>query len=347
MSTWMTESTAAMADAPQMTVPTPTRSVRSARSSSARLTGRASRSATARGRLPPVGMVPDPGGRSTRAERVVADGQHQPDRRPGGSQGGGAGFHRGDQGPRSIPLPGLLPGPAGRGGGTDHPWVLRRTPVTAAVLARTPLVVWEPGSGTREVVTETLAANGLGLLTSMELGSTAAIQAAAARGWARRSYPSWRWKPSCEADGWYRCRAPACSWSARSGPSGQWGRRRAAGGGCSIWRPPSDSRGRPGTAAVVGQPEVGSGRARRGGRLRITGPEPAPGPPLGRQDGQALQAPRRVRLRRIGGQVRVHHLCGHAHMVEPGQWPSSCRAVDTQSDSDRVAVVDGSMRALL
>ncbi|HET9075733.1 MAG TPA: LysR family transcriptional regulator [Acidimicrobiales bacterium] len=64
----------------------------------------------------------------------------------------------------------------------DHPWVRRRTPVTAAVLARTPLVVREPGSGTREVVTETLAANGLGLLTSMELGSTAAIKAAAARG---------------------------------------------------------------------------------------------------------------------------------------------------------------------
>lgn len=63
-----------------------------------------------------------------------------------------------------------------------HPWARRRTPVTAGLLARTALVVRERGSGTRDVLTAALAAHGTELRTSMELGSTAAIKAAAARG---------------------------------------------------------------------------------------------------------------------------------------------------------------------
>jgi DNA-binding transcriptional LysR family regulator len=64
----------------------------------------------------------------------------------------------------------------------DHPWSRRRKPVTARELAATPLVLREPGSGTRDVLTEALAAHGLGVVAAMELGSTTAIKAAAAAG---------------------------------------------------------------------------------------------------------------------------------------------------------------------
>ncbi len=63
-----------------------------------------------------------------------------------------------------------------------HPWARRRNPVTAGLLARTPLVVRERGSGTRDVLSAALEAHGTELQTSMELGSTAAIKAAATRG---------------------------------------------------------------------------------------------------------------------------------------------------------------------
>jgi len=64
----------------------------------------------------------------------------------------------------------------------DHPWSRRRRPVTARELAATPLVLREPGSGTREVLTEALDAHGLDAIAAMELGSTTAIKAAAAAG---------------------------------------------------------------------------------------------------------------------------------------------------------------------
>jgi DNA-binding transcriptional LysR family regulator len=63
-----------------------------------------------------------------------------------------------------------------------HPWSRRRKPVTARELAATPLVLREPGSGTREVLTEALAARGLGVIAAMELGSTTAIKTATAAG---------------------------------------------------------------------------------------------------------------------------------------------------------------------
>jgi DNA-binding transcriptional LysR family regulator len=62
-----------------------------------------------------------------------------------------------------------------------HPWTRRRVPVTAADLAATELIVREPGSGTREVLEDALRGCG-GLHSRLELGSTAAILAAARRG---------------------------------------------------------------------------------------------------------------------------------------------------------------------
>jgi DNA-binding transcriptional LysR family regulator len=64
----------------------------------------------------------------------------------------------------------------------DHPWTRRRRPVTARELAATPLILREPGSGTRDVLTQALDAHDLDVTAAMELGSTTAIKAAAAAG---------------------------------------------------------------------------------------------------------------------------------------------------------------------
>lgn len=63
-----------------------------------------------------------------------------------------------------------------------HPWSRRRRPITAQQLAVTPLVLREPGSGTREVLVDALGAHGLEVRAAMELGSTTAIKAAAMAG---------------------------------------------------------------------------------------------------------------------------------------------------------------------
>ncbi len=63
-----------------------------------------------------------------------------------------------------------------------HPWSRRRHPISAKELASTPLVLREPGSGTREVLTDALDACGLSLTAAMELGSTTAIKAAVLAG---------------------------------------------------------------------------------------------------------------------------------------------------------------------
>jgi DNA-binding transcriptional LysR family regulator len=63
-----------------------------------------------------------------------------------------------------------------------HPWSRRRRPVSANELAKTPLVLREPGSGTREVLADALAAYGLGVTAAVELGSTTAIKAAVLTG---------------------------------------------------------------------------------------------------------------------------------------------------------------------
>jgi DNA-binding transcriptional LysR family regulator len=62
-----------------------------------------------------------------------------------------------------------------------HPWASRNSPVAGAELAAAELIVREPGSGTREVLEDALGACG-GLRSRLELGSTAAILAAARRG---------------------------------------------------------------------------------------------------------------------------------------------------------------------
>lgn len=63
-----------------------------------------------------------------------------------------------------------------------HPWSKRRRPISAHQLAGTPLLLREPGSGTREVLVDALGAHGLGPTAAMELGSTTAIKAAATSG---------------------------------------------------------------------------------------------------------------------------------------------------------------------
>jgi DNA-binding transcriptional LysR family regulator len=65
--------------------------------------------------------------------------------------------------------------------GPGHPWASRRSPVTGAELAATELIVREAGSGTREILADGLIPWG-GIRSRLELGSTAAILAAARRG---------------------------------------------------------------------------------------------------------------------------------------------------------------------
>lgn len=64
----------------------------------------------------------------------------------------------------------------------DHPWSRRRRALSARQLAATALILREPGSGTREVLTNALEARGLHVDAAMELGSTTAIKAAVASG---------------------------------------------------------------------------------------------------------------------------------------------------------------------
>jgi DNA-binding transcriptional LysR family regulator len=63
----------------------------------------------------------------------------------------------------------------------EHPWARRESPVGGAELAAAELIVREPGSGTREVLDDALRPWG-GPRSRLELGSTAAILAAARRG---------------------------------------------------------------------------------------------------------------------------------------------------------------------
>ncbi|RSM61471.1 LysR family transcriptional regulator [Amycolatopsis sp. WAC 01376] len=84
-----------------------------------------------------------------------------------------------------VESPGALPGLSSRRVATDHlvlvvpgshPWARKRRPVTAAELAITPLVVREPGSGTRETVDAALRKAGAGPAKPLlELGSASAV----------------------------------------------------------------------------------------------------------------------------------------------------------------------------
>lgn len=61
----------------------------------------------------------------------------------------------------------------------SHPWARRTRPVSAPELAAEPLLVREPGSGTRETIDEALAARGLELTTLQVLASNAALKSSA------------------------------------------------------------------------------------------------------------------------------------------------------------------------
>ncbi|WP_354641492.1 LysR family transcriptional regulator [Kitasatospora camelliae] len=63
-----------------------------------------------------------------------------------------------------------------------HAWARRRSPVTGGELAATPLVLREPGSGTREVLEEALAPYGGIAAPRLELASSTALKAAAMTG---------------------------------------------------------------------------------------------------------------------------------------------------------------------
>lgn len=63
-----------------------------------------------------------------------------------------------------------------------HGWARRRSGVTAAELAATPLVLREEGSGTREVLDRALAAHGGTAPPLLQLASTTALKAAAVSG---------------------------------------------------------------------------------------------------------------------------------------------------------------------
>ncbi|MFE6489904.1 LysR substrate-binding domain-containing protein, partial [Streptomyces sp. NPDC057757] len=63
-----------------------------------------------------------------------------------------------------------------------HRWARRRTPLTGAELAATPLVLREPGSGTREVLEAALAPYGGAVQPRMELASSTALKGAAMTG---------------------------------------------------------------------------------------------------------------------------------------------------------------------
>ena len=63
--------------------------------------------------------------------------------------------------------------------GADHPWARRRSAVGGAELARTPLVLREQGSGTREVLDRALAPFGGTTTPLLVLASTTALKGAA------------------------------------------------------------------------------------------------------------------------------------------------------------------------
>jgi molybdate transport repressor ModE-like protein len=65
---------------------------------------------------------------------------------------------------------------------SSHPWTKRRRPISPIMLADTPLVLREEGSGTREVLEAALAELDLEAIPAVELGSTTAIKAAVESG---------------------------------------------------------------------------------------------------------------------------------------------------------------------
>ncbi len=65
---------------------------------------------------------------------------------------------------------------------SQHPWARRRSPLSVEMLAKTPVVSRERGSGTRQVLEAALAEHGHELRVAVEFASTTAIKAAVAAG---------------------------------------------------------------------------------------------------------------------------------------------------------------------
>jgi DNA-binding transcriptional LysR family regulator len=63
-----------------------------------------------------------------------------------------------------------------------HPWAVRRAPLRAAELTAAPLLLREPGSGTRQVLDAALAGHGGPAVPLLELASTTAVKSAAVSG---------------------------------------------------------------------------------------------------------------------------------------------------------------------
>jgi DNA-binding transcriptional LysR family regulator len=64
----------------------------------------------------------------------------------------------------------------------DHPFAIAGGPIDPKQIEREVLIVREPGSGSREVVTQALAAHGIEPARTLEIGSTAAIKEVVAAG---------------------------------------------------------------------------------------------------------------------------------------------------------------------
>jgi DNA-binding transcriptional LysR family regulator len=66
--------------------------------------------------------------------------------------------------------------------GSHHPFATSKTPIAASALGSETLIVREPGSGSREIVTRALADHGIEPRRTLEIGSTEAIKQAVAVG---------------------------------------------------------------------------------------------------------------------------------------------------------------------
>jgi DNA-binding transcriptional LysR family regulator len=66
--------------------------------------------------------------------------------------------------------------------GPRHPFATAKTPIAGAAIASETLIVREPGSGSREIVTKTLADHGIEPHRTLEIGSTETIKQAVASG---------------------------------------------------------------------------------------------------------------------------------------------------------------------
>ncbi|MGR6997289.1 LysR substrate-binding domain-containing protein [Yinghuangia aomiensis] len=89
-----------------------------------------------------------------------------------------------------------------------HPWARRRRPLSGRELADTPLLLREPGSGTRETLQKALRPYDGPAVPVLELGSTAPLRSAVARGARPRgALPRWPSTRTWTTGAWSRSRS--------------------------------------------------------------------------------------------------------------------------------------------